>query len=152
MGQRFSRVLFRPRNSRKMRQNFSPRLVLNKHGPKVSSFRWSRKRSKFRGIPRHVLEMAEKKGKTPRLVLDLEKILLQVSSSTLSSLEEPLRNSVKGPQVWGKISYEGSTGVKGPKVHQQQSFPSCTQPIRVYLRRSKTVKNNYIRTFLKPFG
>ena len=53
-----------------MRQNSSPRLVLDleKLGSKVSSLKWLRKRPKFRGIPRLVLEKAEEKGKIPRLV------------------------------------------------------------------------------------
>ena len=71
--QRFSRVSSRPRNGRGMRQNSSPRLVLDleKLGSKVSSLKWLRKRPKFRGIPRLVLEKAEEKGKIPRLVSSL---------------------------------------------------------------------------------
>ena len=67
--QRFSRVSSRPRNGRGMGQNSSPRLVLDleKQGSKVSSLKWLRKRLKFRGIPRLVLEKAEEKGKIPRL-------------------------------------------------------------------------------------
>ena len=66
----FSKVSSRPRNGRGMRQNSSPRLVLDleKQGSKVSSLKWLRKRPKFRGIPRLVLEKAEEKGKIPRLV------------------------------------------------------------------------------------
>ena len=46
------------------------RLVRNleKQGSEVSSFKWLRKRPKFRGIPHLVLEKAEEKGKIPRLV------------------------------------------------------------------------------------
>ena len=52
-----------------------PRLVLDleKQGSKVSSLKWLRKRLKFWGIPRLVLEKAEEKGKIPRLVSSSEK-------------------------------------------------------------------------------
>ena len=68
--QRVSRVSSRPRNGRGMGQNSSPRLVLDleKQGSKVSSLKWQRKRPKFRGIPRLVLEKAEEKRNIPRLV------------------------------------------------------------------------------------
>ena len=73
----------------------SPRLilVLEKQGSKVLSLKWLRKRPKFRGIPRLVLEKAKEKGKIPRLVLDLGKILAKVLSSTLSSPDDPSRTS-----------------------------------------------------------
>ena len=60
----------RPPNGQGMRQNSSPRLVLDfeKQGSKVSSLKWLRKRPKFRGIPCLVLEKAEEKGRIPRLV------------------------------------------------------------------------------------
>ena len=74
-------VLSRYRNGRG--QGKIPRLVLEKQGSKVSSLKWPRKRPKFRGIPRLVLEKAEEKGKNPRLV----------SSSTSSSLDDPSRTS-----------------------------------------------------------
>ena len=83
------------RNGRGMRQNSLPRLVLDreKQGTKVSSLKWLRKRTEFRGIPRLVLEKAEEKGKIPRLVLDLWKILPEVSNS--SSPEDPSRTSAE---------------------------------------------------------
>ena len=57
-------------NGRGMTKNSSPRLVLDlkTQRSKVSSLKGPRKRSKFRGIPRLVLEKAEEKGKIPRLV------------------------------------------------------------------------------------
>ena len=67
-----------------MRQNSSTRLVL----------KMAEEKAKFRGIPRLVLEKAEGKGKIPRLVLDLGKILPKVSSSTSSSPDDPSRTSV----------------------------------------------------------
>ena len=59
-----------PVGARGKGKNSSPRLVLDleKQGSKVSSLQWLRKRPKFRGIPRLVLEQAEEKGQIPPFV------------------------------------------------------------------------------------
>ena len=66
-----------------MTQNSSPCHVLDleKQGLKVSSSKWLRKRQKFRGIPRLILEKAKEKGKIPRLI----------SSSTLEKFYQRSR-------------------------------------------------------------
>ena len=59
-----------------------------------------RKRPKFRGIPRLVLEKAEEKGKIPCLVSSSEKFY---QSSTSSSLDDPSRTSGRGGVTNGDV-------------------------------------------------
>ena len=143
--QRFLRVSSRPRNGRGMRQNSSPRLVLDleKQGSKVLSLKWQRKRPKFRGIPRLVLEKAEEKGKIPRLVLG--KILPKVSTS--SSLDEPSRTSALCPHM---LLCEILGVVPVLKQGSADCFPFELQVFQLFdVRRKDTPYCNVPKTYAK---
>ena len=101
-----------------MRQNSSPRLVLDleKQGSKVSSLKWLRKRPKFRGIPRLVLEKAEEKGKIPRLVSSSKKFYQRSRPRPRPRQMTPREPLVGVVGLVGVVS--GGWWVKGHKLNK----------------------------------